>query len=96
MFSVFTIHHSQVDKIRELIVRSEDIREIEDTPEGYARVLYVIEGEVHSQMVVGTARANLERLRTEELQALEQVQRVQQRQASGLPALPVPRGRSHA
>lgn len=88
MLSTFTTEHGT------LIIRTQDIRAIEDKAEGCALV-WVVEGAdvvLQVRTIVGTARENLERLQHEELEAIIKVQRAEQRGQQGLPALPIVRG----
>lgn len=89
MFCTFTTRQG-----RTLIIRTEDIRCLYDQQEGGCRVTWLIgtEEREHSD-IEGTARENLERLKREELEAIDKAQQLQQRQGNGLPILPVPRGR---
>lgn len=102
MFSTFTIKEtglgtgvqvvSEQPPPRFLIIRSEDIRRFEDKHDSNCQIAWVENGEMVFAIVQGTARENLERLRNEELAAIDSAQRAQQRQASGMPVVPVPRG----
>lgn len=88
MFSTFTKHDD-----RALLVRTQDLRFIEDVAGGDTEIGYEVAGVLHTQSIQGTATENLERLRAEELAAMAFAQRLQQREQSGLPLLPIKRGR---
>ena len=87
MFSTFATEHGT------LIIRAVDIRRIEDTVEQRCLLVWEECGEQHLATIQGTARENLDRLIAEDLAVQDRVQRAQQRQSNGLPALSVPRGR---
>lgn len=103
MFSTFTIRETGLGSgahvidatlpKRELVIRSEDLRRLEDLPSGGCVVQWVELDQLFHQTVEGTARENLERLRREELEAVAEAQKLQQRHTDGLPILPIPRGR---
>jgi hypothetical protein len=87
MFCTFTTENGA------LIIRSEDLRSIADRVDGCA-VMYVVADQVYSAAIAGTATENLARLRAEELAAIEQAQKLQQRAADKLPILPIARGKA--
>lgn len=79
---------------RTLIIRTEDIRQLLDREDGGCTVTWLVGNDPHFTTVEGAAQENLDRLRAEELQAIEAAQRLQQRQTQGLPMLPIPRGKA--
>lgn len=82
MFSTFTTDNGT------LIVRAVDIRSLSDIPAGCE-----LTWDGGSAIILGTAQENLDRLRQEETEALIAAEKIRQRQASGLPSMPVLRGR---
>lgn len=89
-----------------LIVRSDDIRLIEDVIdlvhlENETAVLVWMVGDQHrTRDIAGTARDNMRRIQQEELDLIAHVnehqQQVQKRLAEGYPAVPVGRGKQAA
>jgi hypothetical protein len=86
MFCTFTTEQGA------LIIRSEDIRSLTDRVDGCA-VMWVIGDQVYNSHVQGTAQENLDRLRDEEIKALDAAQRLQQRAADKAALSSIPRGR---
>lgn len=81
-----------------LIIRSEDIKAIEDDDEAKDCTLtYLIGSEVHERVLVGTALENLAHIQREELDGIDRVasyqEAQQRRQMAGMPAVPVMRGK---
>lgn len=81
-----------------LVIRSDDIRVLQDTREGdTALLLFVIGDAVHDRIILGTARANAERIQQEELDLIARIEehraQLQRRMADGYPAAPIKRGR---
>ena len=92
MFSTFTKKHLEAgETARDLVIRGETIKRLEDTNKGC--VVVWVEESMEERLIEGTARENLERLKAEELKILDEHQRLQQRQAQGLPLQQVQRGR---
>ncbi len=91
MFSTFPTKHGA------LIIRTEAIRRLEDQEEDASPVCYVEwwrdDGESESRPIQGTAAENFERLKREELAAIDAAQKAQQRAGNGFPMLPTQRGR---
>lgn len=88
MLSTFTTEHGA------LIIRTQDIRAIEDK-EGRCIVVWVIEGAdivVQTRRIEGTAAENYARLQAEELELIGAAHERQVRAERGYPMLPVPRG----
>jgi hypothetical protein len=87
MFSTFT----KLDD-KTLIIRSIDLRRLEDTDHG---TLLVFEecGGAQELLIQGSAAENLQRLAKEELDAALQVDAIRQKQAQGYPVPPIVRGR---
>ena len=87
MFSVFVkLDGSQ------LIIRAIDLRRLEDSPHG--TIVGWDEGaSMVERFIQGTAQENLDRLKAEETEALIAAEKLRARQAQGLPAEPVQRGR---
>jgi hypothetical protein len=75
-----------------LIVRSDDIRSIEDWQSG-ARLVYMIGTERQIEHVTGTASENRDRILQEELDQIGTVEAHRYRTQQLLQAQPVPRGR---
>jgi hypothetical protein len=80
-----------------LIVRSDDIRAIEDYGDGLSRLVYLVGNDTLSTFILGTATENAARIQQEELdliaRAEEHRRQLQQRMAEGYPAVPVQRGK---
>lgn len=89
MFCTFTTRGG-----RSLIIRTEDIRQLSDQEDGGCSVTWLVGNDARFATVQGTAHENLDRLRAEELAAIERAQRLQQRQSNGMPTLPVIRGKA--
>lgn len=89
MLSTFTTNGG-----RRLIIRSEDVRRLEDQQGGGCLLVWVEGAENASTLITGTADENLVRLRTEELDAVEAAERMRRRLQNGYPATPVPRGKT--
>lgn len=87
MLSKFTTEHGT------LIIRTEDIRGIEDRNDGSTVLIWVIEGAVQVHTITGTAAENLARLQTEEFLLMEKAAQAQRRIDKGMPALPIVRGK---
>lgn len=84
-----------------LVIRSEDVRRIEDAPDSAAQTAGVVcfvtwfeEGERLRRRILGTAAENLARLKGEEWKAVEEAEQVRKRVSASYPAQPVPRGRT--
>lgn len=88
MFSVFTTERGQ------LIIRTQDIRRIEDIEGGGCHLAWNEEDGPHYTKVQGTAQENLERLIMEDLALQDRLQRAQGRRQGGYPGLPVMRGKA--
>lgn len=88
MFCTFTTMDG-----RTLIIRTEDLRELSDREGGGCTITWLLGTQVRAMSVQDTAAENLDRLRAEELAALEMARQLQQRQGNGLPILPVARGK---
>lgn len=92
MLCTFTISDD-----RTLVVRSDDIKSIQDHAAGGCRVIWLAGSELHTHIVQGTAIENRDRIQQEELDLISRVnehhQRQQQRMQQGYPAIPVPRGK---
>lgn len=89
MFSQFTLWRTGGS----LFVRAVDIRALRDLDDHSVLVFETTPGHVSDMDVVGTAEENLNRLKQEEAEALLAAEKLRQRQANGLPATPVLRGR---
>jgi hypothetical protein len=80
-----------------LIVRSDDIRAIEDYAGNESRLVYMVGNDSMSTFVQGTATENAVRIQQEELDLIARVEehrrQLQQRMAEGYPAVPVQRGK---
>jgi hypothetical protein len=80
-----------------LIVRSDDIRVIEDAGDDESLLIWMIGDQVQDKFIQGTARENAERIQQEELDLIARIeehrQQLQRRMAEGYPAVPVKRGR---
>jgi len=98
MFSTFTTAYGM------LMLRTVDLRRIEDTIEGTCVVAWDDGGDVSQVRIQGTATENLARIKADELtelaaaeerqvQAQIRLMEAQQRIQRGYPALPVPRGK---
>jgi len=87
MFSVFV----KLDGSH-LIIRAVDLRRLEDLEHG-AEVAWDECGSSYARAIQGSAQENLDRLKAEETDALIAAEKIRQRQAQGLPAEPVQRGR---
>lgn len=74
-----------------LVIRSEDLRRIEDRAHGCA-ITYLVGDEPISGVVLGTAQENLDRITADEARQLAAYTEMQARTQQGLPALPVVRG----
>lgn len=88
---------SAIEPERILVIRSEDIRQIEDQPSGETLLLWQCGAEIHSAFVTGTATENTQRLLQEELDAMSRIaahqQATQARVQQGFPVTPVLRGK---
>jgi hypothetical protein len=94
MLCTFTISNAINAPVRVLIIRSEDIKIIRDTPQG--TVLYWQVGtEIMTEMVTDTARENMDRLQREEIEAVMRVNAMQQQfqMQPQIPASLRPRGK---
>lgn len=96
MLSTFTTEHGT------LIIRTQDIRRIEDTEGEGCRLAWNEEDGSHFAKIEGTAQENLDRLKAEELDAIAQAearqlaaQQAQQRVQQGFPPIPILRGGKH-
>lgn len=82
-----------------LIVRSEDIKAIEDGTRG-CTLVWLIGDQIHDRVIQGTALENLAHIQREELDGIDRVasyqEAQQRRQMEGYPAVPVPRGKMRA
>ncbi len=80
-----------------LVIRSEDIKSIDDRESDGSQLVWLTGTEVCSQRIEGTARENMERLQREELETIARVESYQRetqaRMQQGYPAIPVPRGK---
>ncbi len=74
-----------------LVIRSEDLRRIEDRGGG-CLITFLIGNEQMDRPILGTAQENLDRISAEERAALATYTEMQARAQQGLPALPVVRG----
>jgi len=74
-----------------LVIRSEDLRRIQDRPIG-CTITWIEADEACSCTVLGTAQENLDRITTDEARQLAAYAEMQARTQQGLPALPVVRG----
>ena len=74
-----------------LVIRSEDLRRIEDMSNGCA-ITYLIGDESIARPVLGTAQENLNRITADEARQLAAYAEMQARSQQGLPALPIVRG----
>lgn len=88
MFSTF-----KKDEDQSLIIRTEDLKRIEDTVDG-CKVSWVEGTDILRCRVTGTAAENYARLQAEELRLIEAAAERQRRYDGGYPLMPVPRGRS--
>lgn len=86
MLITFTTEHGT------LVIRSEDLRRLEDGPEG-CTLGWVEESMRQYAPVLGTAMENHDRIVRDEARAIAAYEDLQQRARQGLPALPVVRGR---
>ena len=76
-----------------LVIRSEDLRRIQDRADGHPCIAAWIEGdEVLTMSILGTAQENLDRIVTAEAQQFAAYAEMQARSQQGLPALPIARG----
>lgn len=87
MLITFTTEHGQ------LVIRSEDLRRIEDRAREGCRIAWVEGDELMISGILGTAQENHDRIVMEEARAIAAYEDMQQRSRQGLPALPVSRGR---
>jgi len=87
MFSVFTKVNGS-----KLIIRAVDLRRLEDGLDA-TEIAWDECGESITSYIQGSAQENLDRLKAEETEALIAAEKLRQRQAQGLPAEPVQRGR---
>lgn len=96
MFSTFTTEHGV------LIIRTADVRRIEDVrrwqadhePTTVCQVEWEPKaGVLHDRIVTGTAQENMDRLVAEEMKLIVAAEERQQRQARGLPMIPISRGK---
>jgi hypothetical protein len=78
-----------------VIVRTADIRRIEDVESG-CEVVWDEAGETQSRAIDGTAKENLDRLIVEDLERQDIVARARKRQEAGYPGMPVQRGKVNA
>lgn len=80
-----------------LIVRSDDIRAIEDYTEDQSRLVYMVGNDAQSTFILGTAAENAARIQQEELDLIARVeahrQATQRQLQSGYPVPPVQRGK---
>lgn len=90
MFSTFTTNLGHT-----LLIRSVDMRVIEDTVSGCVIIWEPTPGQLMDRLIQGTAQENLDRLKAEEMAAIDAAQRQQARVAQGQPMMPVLRGRGH-
>jgi hypothetical protein len=89
MFSRFTRHNGE----HTVFIRSEHLISMSDTDEGGC-LLSWNGGETTAHLTIdGTATENMERLKAEELAAIDEANRHHQRAEAGLPIVPVRRGR---
>lgn len=99
MFCTFTTEHGT------LVVRTQDIRRIEDRPAPYQEKPLAIECivvwvetehdlEVESRIITGTAAENLARLIAEDRERSAAYAATQQRLANGMPVPPILRGKA--
>lgn len=95
MLCTFSITNSAANSPdRALIIRSEDIKIIRDTPQGTV-LHWQVGTDIMSEVVNGTARENMDRLQREEIEAVMRVNAVQQ-QMQAQPQIPAnlrPRGK---
>ena len=79
-----------------LVVRSDDIRAIEDRPNGTILV-WMVGSDFNDRMIIGTAAENRGRIQREELDLIAQVEahryETQRRLSEGYPVPPVARGK---
>ena len=87
MFCTFTTERGA------LILRTQDVRRLEDTPEG-CMLAFVEEGHMYYITIAGTAADHLARLKAEELAAIDAARRRQARVTDGMPMVPVTRGKA--
>jgi hypothetical protein len=78
---------------RTLVVRSEDIRSIEDESAEVSTIVWLVGNDSHSRTIQGTASENLARIQQEEIENVLKYQAQQQRMQNGYPVPPVTRGR---
>jgi hypothetical protein len=79
---------------RALLIRSIDMRSLEDgEPGGAVLVWEPTPGQLMDRTIKGTADENMARLRQEESAMLIASEKLRQRQANGMPSMPVIRGR---
>lgn len=80
-----------------LIVRSEDIRVLEDAGKERSRLIFTVGDDSLMRIITGTAVENRDRIQQEELDLIARIeshrQQLQRRMAEGYPAVPVQRGR---
>ena len=92
MLCTFTTEFGQT-----LIIRSDDIRVIQDADNGISILTWMIGDAHHDQHIRGTARANADRIQQEELDLIARIeahrQQLQIRMREGYPAVPVERGK---
>jgi hypothetical protein len=94
MLCTFTIKAREgTPEGRVMVIRAEDIRQILEDERGETFVRFLVGAEVFHERVVGSPTELLAQLQEQELNAMLKVQARQQRADSGLPALPIPRGR---
>lgn len=86
MFSSFTT------EVGTLLIPTQRIVSIIDTAEGCI-VQWEVGDDVARRLVIGTAAENFERLKADEIELMEAAAERQRRYDTGLPLLPVPRGR---
>lgn len=88
MFSIFTTTSDYG-----LIIRTADIQRIEDQEGESALLCWEEHGESQHRSIKGTARENLDRLRSEEFALMAQSELMQRRAQAGYPTTPILRGR---
>lgn len=80
-----------------LVVRSDDIRAIEDYAENESRLIYMVGNDAQSMFIFGTATENRDRIQQEELDLIARVEahryETQRRLSEGYPVPPVTRGK---
>lgn len=79
-----------------LIVRSDDIRAIEDYAEGESRLVYMIGNDTQNAFITGAASENRDRILQEELDQIGTVELHRFKTQQLLQAQPQPRGKQAA